>query len=224
LDSPRSTSRVAVAAVLGVLVLTTLGVALWAAFVREIPTRDPREPGKVGHGVDFSLEISRVGVRTVADKLSRARVDAAAEAVRTTVEDLYLGGFVDPERWGGGEFPDAFRGFDADALAVARKDLNALTLGAAAGRLEWVDPTRGRTSIVFLLDGRNQPVHAVAGVVFQATGHLRDGGTVAITNGADLFLRPVDGEWRVYSYTASTTIKPEPSEPSSPSPAEPSPS
>jgi hypothetical protein len=197
------------AAVLGVLLVATLGGAVWFVFNRDSGPGKGQDPGKVGHGVNFDLVVSRLGVRTVAEKLSRGQVESATEDVRVAVQDLYLGGFVDPDRWHDGEFPDAFDVFEPTTEKNARKDLNALTLGAAAGRLEWVEPTKGRTSIVFLLDDQNRPVQAVAGVVFGAVGHLKDGGTVKISNGADLILRPVDGAWQVYSYEASTTIEPQ---------------
>jgi hypothetical protein len=144
----------------------------------------------------------------VAAEVSRDQLDAATEGVHATVQDLYMGAFVDPARWDGGAFPDAFQAFDEGAAERARRELDALTLGSIAGELEWVEPSAGRYSLVFLLDAQNRPVTAVAGVVFRATGHLKDGETVSISNGADLFLRPVDGTWRVFSYTASTLIEP----------------
>jgi hypothetical protein len=196
------------AVVLALLVLGTLiaaGVSLLA-----------RGPGNAGgpnagtdeHPVAFELEITRIGLRSVAQKLSRTQAERAVEDIRLQVQDLYLAGFLDPERWQDGEFPDAFGNFDEGAAARARNDLNALTLGDTADEMEWVEPKIGRASIVFLLDQGNRPVTAVAGVVFRATGHLKDGGTVAIESGADLFLRPIDGVWRIFSYTASTTVEP----------------
>jgi len=204
------------AVVLAVLVLGTLigaGVSLLARSNR--PDTGGPNAGTDEHPVAFELEVSRVSTRSVARKPSRTHAERAVEDVRLAVEDLYLAGFLDPERWGDGEFPDAFANFDEAAAAGARVDLNALTLGAAAGRMEWVEPEVGRASIVFLLDDGNRPVTAVAGVVFRATGHLRDGGTVSIEHGADLFLRPIDGAWRVFSYTASTNIEPPNSSPTS---------
>lgn len=188
--------------------LATLGTAIFIAFSRD-PGGDRADPGDVGHGVRYELRVTRLEIRSVGETRAREAVEAAAEEVRTAVQDLYLGGFVDPERWEEGEFPDAFRVFEPAASDRARRDLNALTLGAASRELEWVEPEKGPFSIVFLLDERNRPVAAVAGIVFAATGHLRDGGTVRIENGADLFLRPGTDGWRVYSYTASTTIEPE---------------
>ncbi|MCA1727040.1 MAG: hypothetical protein LC722_05140 [Actinobacteria bacterium] len=202
---------------LGVLVLSTMGIALWMVARRDGGRASGPGPVAVGHGVKFELEVSRVSIRSIAEEPDRAGVEAETEDVRILVQDLYLGAFVDPHRWDDGTFPDAFESFDAGSAAKAYTELNALTLGDAATHLEWVDPTRGRTSIVFLLDQDNQPVTAVAGVVFRGIGHLQEGGTVAINNNTDLWLRPVDGEWQVYSYTASTVIGPKPAAESSPS-------
>ncbi|MEX2458184.1 MAG: hypothetical protein WD770_04295 [Actinomycetota bacterium] len=193
------------------LVLATLGGAVWFTLAREGGAEPgPVSPTTVGgdHPVEFELRTGRVSVRSVAAEVSREGIDAATEGVHATVQALYMGAFVDPARWDGGAFPDAFQGFEKGAAERARRDLDALTLGSVAGELEWVEPSTGRYSIVFLLDGQNRPVTAVAGVVFRGIGHLKDGETVSISNGADLFLRPVDGAWRVFSYTASTQIAP----------------
>lgn len=193
------------------LVAATLGGAIWYTLTRGGGAEPgPASPTQVGgdHPVEFELEVRRVSVRSVAAEVSQGQVDAAKEGVHATVQDLYMGAFVDPARWDVGAFPDAFQAFDEGAAERARSELDALTLGSVAGELEWVEPSAGRYSLVFLLDEQNRPVTAVAGVVFRATGHLKDGETVSISNGADLFLRPVDGIWRVFSYTASTQIGP----------------
>ncbi len=200
--------RTMAAVVLALLVLGTLIAAGVSLLARDTDDPDGPNAGTDEHPVVFELEITRIGLRSVAAKLSRKQAERAVEDIRLQVEDLLLAGFLDPERWKDGEFPDAFGSFDEAAAGRAREDLNALTLGAAAGKMEWVEPKIGRASIVFLLDEGNRPVTAVAGVVFRATGHLKDGGTVAIESGADLFLRPIDGVWKVFSYTASTTVEP----------------
>src|SRR5688500_17259086 len=68
-DSPRNTRRL-VAAALGVLLVATLGGAVWFALSRDGGSGPGEDPGQVGHGVDFNLTVSRVGVRTIAPKLS----------------------------------------------------------------------------------------------------------------------------------------------------------
>jgi hypothetical protein len=82
--------------------------------------------------------------------------------------------------------------------------------------------TDATLSVRVLLDPQGRPQAAVASVVFDASGTLKGGEAVIVTNRASFLMRPAGGSWVVVGYPAASTDvqspTPSPSASTSPSP------
>jgi LCP family protein required for cell wall assembly len=143
--------------------------------------------------------VQRVEADAVGGTVRPRDLAGPVEAIRRTIGELYTIGFVDPERWQGGEFPSLFRLFAADVREQASWDVAHLTLGPAARLVDAVRPRPARLAVRFLADASDHPVAAVADVRFAGTaeaGEVR----APITHEGEYVLRRLNGEWRVVSY------------------------
>jgi hypothetical protein len=166
----------------------------------------------------FDFRVTKtVPVATLPDvekkTLKEAAKKAASEA-RKTVDALYTEAFLDPANWREGTYDNVWGMFRGEASAAAKKDAEALTLGAAAGdTYEVVEPATSKIQFRVLLDGKNQPNTVVAIVQFRAKAHASDGTTTIVVSSGQLILSK-DGGWKVLSYEISRDDqikKPEPS-------------
>jgi LCP family protein required for cell wall assembly len=128
----------------------------------------------------------------------RALTDAG-EAVGDAMARLYSIAFVDPAEWDGGHFPGLADGFAGDARATVRRDVEALTLGPAAGVVDSVRPDLARLDVRILADASKRPVAAFATVAFEATA-IAGPAELPIRHGGDFTLRKLRGGWRVVAY------------------------
>jgi hypothetical protein len=176
-------------------------VAIVAAFVLlggDVPLIDqgPSGPG------EFAFRLS--GVRAAPTSATppadlQGRASEAGDAVKATMDELYLRAFVDTESWG--DYEAAFAMFDEAAAERAQADAAVLTLGPDAQQVyESMGPARGQLRIVVLTDRRDTPVSAVAKVSFTADAERTNGATTEIKSSGSFFLRKVDGEWRIFAY------------------------
>lgn len=182
-----------------------LGIAAWFLL-----TRDGGPLG--GRDVPaFSFEVLDVSGTGLTGKADRAALAPALDAVHHTLDELYVGGFIDPDRWEGGEFPDLVESFAGDAAIRAQENVDDLTLGDAAERVSFVDPSHGRLEVRFLLGEEGNPFAAWATTLFRARGIVEDGGGVAIEHRGRYLLRPVEDRWLIVGYEVSGRLRPGPS-------------
>jgi hypothetical protein len=178
----------------------------------EIPFVDSPPP------VTFTFDdvtVAAAPTSTNKGSLPERRADKAGEQVATVLNSLYTVAYVEDDYWG--DYGDAWSLFEDDAAQQAESDLPTLTLGPQAGDLyEKVAASPSSTlAITVLTDRRDQPISAIAQVVFEAEAKLRGGGASAITSEGSFFLRPSGDEWLIYAYEVDRNE--EETAPSSPS-------
>jgi hypothetical protein len=190
-----------------VLVLGALGAGAWFLFLREgAPISLAGEP----EVPEFSFQLIRVKGDSPAGNIDGDDLQAEAESVRETMDALFVAGYVDPDKWEEGTFPEALDQFAKAARRKAEKDLDQFTLGADAEYLSSVRPVKGRLEVKFLADGEQSTIGAVAQAVFAANGTAKSGGTVAIQHDGTYYLSPDDEGWRIIGYDVRGIITPVP--------------
>jgi len=187
---------VALAVVAGIIIV---GALAWFILFREDGLIGPDVP-------EFSFELERVkGVGP--DGSGDAEVlQGPAEDLRSTLDAMYVAGFVDPGKWEEGRFPEVLEAFSGDAARQARRDLEDLTLGPTSRRLETVQPKPGRLKVSFLLDG-TRPIAAVAFTTFRGVGDLTSGGRLEIQHRGEYVMRVVDGSWLIVGYDVDGSLE-----------------
>lgn len=169
-----------------------IGGAVWFVLFRGDGLIGPEVP-------EFSFELGRVKGQGIRGPGSSEALQAPAEELRSTLDAMYVAGFIDPGKWDGGRFPEVLEAFAGPAARQARRDLGDLTLGSTSRRLERVEPKPGRLSVSFLLEG-NRPFAAVAFATFRAVGELANQGRLSIEHRGEYVMRVVDGAWRIVGY------------------------
>jgi hypothetical protein len=186
---------VAVAIVLGVALV---GVAAWFVLFRG--------NGLIDDVPEFSFELGRVKGQGVEGAGSAEALLGPAEKLRSTLDAMYVAGFVDPGKWENGRFPEVLEAFAGPAARQARRDLEDLTLGPTSRRLERVEPKPGRLNVSFLLEGR-RPLAAVAFATFRAVGELANRGRLSIEHRGEYVMSVVDGAWRIVGYQVQGSLE-----------------
>jgi hypothetical protein len=146
------------------------------------------------------VDLRRVDEVAVTNRVKEREVRAVAQSVRETMAGVYGAGFVYPDQWQGGRFPSLFQYFVGQARPQARRDLQDLSLGRAANRLEAVRPERARVNVRVMVGPTGHPLAAVAGMEFRATGLGADGLELPIRHLGRYVLRRVGGGWRIVAY------------------------
>jgi hypothetical protein len=185
-----------IAIVLGIAVI---GVAAWFVLFRADGLIGPDVP-------EFSFELGRVKGQGVEGPGSSEALQGPAEELRSTLDAMYVAGFVDPGKWEGGRFPEVLQAFSGPAARQARRDLEDLTLGPTSKRLERVEPKLGRLNVSFLLEGK-RPLAAVAFATFRAVGELTSRGRLSIEHRGEYVMRVVDGAWRIVGYQVQGNLE-----------------
>jgi hypothetical protein len=191
---------VALAIVLGIAVI---GVLTWFLLFREDGLIGPNVP-------EFSFELERVKGQGTDGPGNPDALRSTAEDVRSTLDAMYVAGFVDPGKWEDGRFPEVLEAFSGPAARQARRDLEDLTLGPTSRRLELVRPEPGRLNVSFLLDG-TRPTAAVAFTTFRGVGELTGGGRLDIQHRGEYMMRVVDGSWLIVGYDVDGSLERAPS-------------
>jgi len=171
---------------------------------------------------EFAFEVKKVVPETTTSTLPRdvaKDVEAIADDVRSTLDALYVGGFVDPDAWG--DFGAIEGLFDGAARSQAEGDLDTLTLGAGAGdAYDFVQPEGGVLVIDVLTDAKDAPVLALAAVKFVATAEGTDGSFTQVRSAGTFFLRRDGRDWTITSWRVDRSDRPtEAPTSASPSPA-----
>jgi hypothetical protein len=185
--------RIAIA----VVVVALLAIGGFLLFGGDVPLLDePDGPG------EFSFEMKGLRASTTSRTPPAELRDTIREAgtgVKATMDELYLRAFVDTDSWGA--YEAAFVVFDGPAAARAEADGDVLTLGADANDVyDALTPTTKTLSITILTDRKDAPASAIAQVRFQADAQRQDGSSSQVSSTGTFFLRPVEGEWKVFAY------------------------
>lgn len=185
---------------LSILMIGALGVGVFVLFRPTTGT-----PGEATEPPvpEFSFHLARTRVSAVDDRPAKQDQEAAVEELHGLLDDLYTLGFVDPEGWQEGRFPDLAAFFDGPAAERAVEDLDDLTLGSAATQIGRVEPRRSRLTVSLLFDEEEAPVSAFAETDFRADGTAKDGRRLRIEHEARYLLRPIQGGWRIVGYEVS---------------------
>jgi hypothetical protein len=200
---PRGKRRKPPAVPRSLLVTAALAIVLLAGVVWWVYLRTGT-PGVA----DFSFDIGKVGGRPVGDPAPREDLEEAAVAVRDTLDDLFVEGFIDPSEWRGGQFPGIFDAFSGPAVKKARSDIPVLTLGPDARQIAFMRPRFGRLNVRFLTDEEGGLTGAVATTSFAAQGEFAEGGPVLAQHEGTWFMRPLADQWLIVGYRARGTVGP----------------
>ena len=184
--------------VLGILVLVALGAGTWWFLLRD---GAPIQIGEPEHPVaDFSFELSKVNGTAPGGEVSSEDVDDAAEGIRETLDAVYVGGFVDPEKREGDTYPEVLEQFTGAASERASAELQQFTLGTGADQVAFVEPALGVLKIRVMFDGEGEPVGAVATTRFVADGEMDRGGPMHVIHRGTFYLQPDGGRWAIGGY------------------------
>ena len=191
---------------LGVLVIGALGAGAWWFFLRE---GAPIPLGEAEHEVaDFSFDLSRVTGAAPGGDVSSSEVESASEGVRETLDAMYVAGFIDPDKWEGGTYPEVLEQFTEAAGERASAELAFLTLGGGSDRISFVDPTIGTLKVRVLLAEGGEPAGAVATTRFVGDGAFDDGGPMFVIHDGTYFLQPDGGRWLISGYDVHGLVQP----------------
>ncbi len=134
------------------------------------------------------------------------QVEYSFAEINGLMNGFYDAGFVNPDAWQGGTFPDVLGAFAPSAAEQSALDLAALTLGPESAQLKSVSPLENHLQITVLLDREGAPITSVAYAQFSGTGALKTGGELAIAHDASYFLRKVEGAWRIIGYDVDASL------------------
>jgi hypothetical protein len=153
----------------------------------------------------FAFEKARFVAESTTDTSSKQlHVDPTGREVQDLVTAFYQSVWIDPDVWKDADYTDAFEDTMTEgAAAEAQKDLEALTLGPAAGdTYAFVTPERSTILVTVLTGPDDQPVQALAQVIFRASAEHTDGTFTDVTQEASYFVQNIDGDWRIISFRA----------------------
>jgi hypothetical protein len=183
-------------------------LVVWTSLWGEPETEPPVPPSPSPSPPAYALEVELRDVKglAVVGKPGERRLRAPAESVRQTMTAFYSAAFVDPARWEDGRFSTLFSHFVADARGQARRDLENLSLGAAAAHLDAVRPEWARLDVRFLVGQARRPLAAMASMRFAATGFGPDVPGVVIRHRAEYLLHLIEGRWLIAAYDVEGSV------------------
>jgi hypothetical protein len=134
-----------------------------------------------------------------------AATRTAATRIQTTLSAFYDAAFMDPRNRTQTLPVEAWNAFAGQVRKKARSDAAALTLGETGPGIDELSVTDASLSVRVLLDPRGRPRAAVATVKFDASGTLRTGEAVLVSNRASFLLEPDGTRWLVVGYPSAKT-------------------
>jgi hypothetical protein len=199
----RGGSRVTVIVV--ILIVAVVGVGGWFLFLRE---GAPIDLGGPDPAEDFSFQLVRVKGESIEGNVEPEELEDDAEAVRETLDALYVAGYIDPAKWEGGTFPEALEQFSPSVRKQARREIDQFTLGADFARVENVRPVNARLDVSFLTDAEGTPVGAVAETVFAANARSTQGGHVSMQHDGTYYLLSQEDRWLISGWDVKGIVTP----------------
>jgi len=221
--------RARVRVLVGVAVLALAGGALGFAL-----TRHHAGPSTIAHGSPsprspvppaepFAFTSTKTDVIGVS-AIGKASAVQLATTIQASLVSFYQQAFATPSTWTRGVPASAWSVFSPAIRAQAERDSTSLALGAQAPDLLRLHVTDSTLTVHVLVDASGHPVSALADVTVQATGSLKDGEIVSVTNSASLLFRRLDQAWVITGYPAANTSVTAPTPTLGPSPTSGSPS
>lgn len=186
------------------LVLVGVGVGTYL-FLRNREEEPSRPPVQAQPFAFTRGQTHFVSIGGSVEKLTPEQREAARSGVDNVLNDLYDAGFVTKSRWEKGAFSSVFQHFAQAAAEQVEEDLEELTLGPEAQRLQSVKPSNGTLEVDFLLS-KQDPLAAIAQTEFEARGKLSAGGNLTVTHEGKFFLRLIDGAWRIVGYAVDGSL------------------
>jgi hypothetical protein len=188
-----------------VVALAVVGAAAWFLLLRD--------GGVLGGGgdhpvADFSFTFGKVAGTAVGEKASEDVLQDAAEGVRETLDAMYVAGYIDPSKWEEGTYPEVIEAFAGPAQKQAAAEISSFSLGGEYGRVEFVDPEKGRLNVRVLVDPDGVPTGAVATTTFGAAGELTDGRKIEVTHVGTYYLHPDGDRWLIVGYDVGGGVGP----------------
>lgn len=165
------------------------------------------EPEKEAKTPPFRFELDTVRSVRVDGKISEKDREAASKQIAAVLSRLYDTAFVQPDRWKRGRFPTLGSFFAGRAAERAVEDVESLTLGADARRIERVRPQLGTVDIHLLADPNSQPYAGIARTTFEAGGRTKGGQPLRIVHQGRFVVRPVEGSWLVVGYEVEGSVE-----------------
>ena len=145
---------------------------------------------------------SRKPVRT--DPLLHLRGTSRLASMRAiaSITRLYRSAFLDPAHWESGTYESLWRDFARAARTQARKDVQVLTAGAAAGEAyDAIVPRPSVVSTTVLLERKGKPVMVLVNARFRALGRRIAGpSNTRFDSAGRFFFQRVGGGWKIVSY------------------------
>jgi hypothetical protein len=182
-----------------ILVLLLAGVVVVALLSRG----GGGKPGSKENPVPTLAFVSKV--KSVAQNKSpdAATTKANGDAVVKMITGYYQEAFVDPRRWGDGQFADLRELFAKEAQASFTQNVAALTIGEARTELKRVDPTGATLTVTVYYDAKNRATLAVAAAAFNAKGTLKASGPeVTIQQKATFYMQKQGASWIITDFDA----------------------
>jgi hypothetical protein len=212
----------------GVVVLALAGGALGFALTRHHAGSNPiahgsPSPSPVPPAEPFAFTSTKTDVIGVS-AAGKASAVQLATTIQASLASFYQQAFATPSTWTRGVPASAWSVFSPAIRAQAERDSTSLALGAQARDLLRLHVTDSTLTVHVLVDASGHPVSALADVTVQATGSLKNGEIVSVTNSASLLFRRLDQAWVITGYPAANTSVTAPTPTPGPSPTTGSPS
>lgn len=160
-------------------------------------------------GGEKESPIPTLAFATTATQVSQGKApdagvqDSEKTAIEKMFNDYYQEAFVDPGKWGDGQFENLKGLFAEDAHASFTKDLASLTIGQGRVDFKRVDPSASQLVITIYYDAKQRPTFAVAAATFNARATLKKTGpAVTIRQSASYYLQKVGDDWKITAYDA----------------------
>jgi len=194
---------------------TALVLLVVAVIVVALLSRSTGGPGSKGNPVPQLAFVAKVDSVSQASSPPSATRQAEAQSLQKMFTDFYEEAFVDPRKWGNGQFDDLKSMFAQSAQTSFTRDLTSLTIGQARTQLKRVDPKVANMVVTVYFDAKQKPTYAVVAATFSAVGTLKSSGPrVTIRQKATFYLTKSGGTWTITAYDADQTQD----TPASPSP------
>lgn len=184
------------------VVLALIGAAVWYFFLRGGGAGGDRPVP------DFSFQLRAVEGQSAEGAVAEGKLTGAVEEIRDVLDAMYLAGFLDPQKWRDGTYPEVIEAFAGQAGRRAGRDLDDLTLGPAFSEVDFMRTAKGRLDVRFLADAEGRPVAAFATSRFRARGELTDGRRLRVVHTGDYLLRPGEAGWRIEGYDVEGELEP----------------
>jgi len=195
--------------------ISALVLLIAAVIVVALLSRSTGGPGSKGNPVPQLAFVAKVNAVSQASSPDTATRQAEAQKLQKMFTDFYQEAFVDPRKWGDGQFDDLKSLFGKDAQTSFTRDLTSLTIGQARTQLKRVDPRAANLVVTVYYDAKQRPTYAVVAAAFTGVGTLKSSGPrVTIRQKASFYLTKNGDTWTITAYDADQTQD----TPSSPSP------